>query len=257
MGTEIYGPQTDELDEFYTSMQSMSEAQANWLAQSLKEAQSGDGAKRLASIYNATINAATVAGRVDQWHSAWRRGVNVLTDLPWHDEWAVHGNAYAAGWDRVWENAAIAITFKDLISTEDFDALYGPWQMIMDSPIARGLHGVNVEAINTFVMQCRRITSDQITTLIETWEEYETESWFNAVTEVVSIMIADDTLDIWEGLCALGALAVYDAVDIDIEAHGALGAMKDRAAALVARLSISSQSYLELSQVWLNVMGGD
>ena len=80
-----------------------------------------DEAKRLAAARDAAWNAARVAARHAVWNAAWAAARGAATD-------AARDAARDAAWD-----AALALIVKDLITSEQFEILYGPWRSVMES----------------------------------------------------------------------------------------------------------------------------
>lgn len=63
-------------------------------------------------------------------NAAWGAARNAARDAAWSACDAAWNAAWAAAWNAAWE-AALALLTRDLISTEHFDLLYGPWREVM------------------------------------------------------------------------------------------------------------------------------
>lgn len=59
----------------------------------------------------------------DAWDAAWNAAWNAARN-------AARNAAWGAAWNAAWA-AALALLTRDLISTEHFDLLYGPWREVM------------------------------------------------------------------------------------------------------------------------------
>jgi hypothetical protein len=98
------------------------------------------GAARVAA-WDAAGNAARDAGRGAAWDAArgaaWDSARVAAWDAARNAAWvAARDAAGDAAWDSAWNaagDAALALTVKDLITPDQFDLLYGPWEKVMGS----------------------------------------------------------------------------------------------------------------------------
>jgi hypothetical protein len=95
------------------------------------------------------LAAAWAAARDAAWDAAWGETWNSARGAAWDAAWdsardAARGAAWEAArdsaWDSAWNaaggaagDAALALTVKDLITPDQFDLLYGPWEKVMGS----------------------------------------------------------------------------------------------------------------------------
>ncbi len=80
-----------------------------------------DEARRLTAARDAAWGAA--------WGAAWDAAWDAARDAAWGAAW---GAALSAARDAAW-SAAWALVVRDLITTVQFDALYGPWASVMEA----------------------------------------------------------------------------------------------------------------------------
>ena len=92
--------------------------------------------ERVALAWNATWNSARNAARDAAWYAAWDAARDAVRDATWNAAWdAARDAARDATWnaarDAAWDaarDAALELLVRDLITTEDYDALTRPWR---------------------------------------------------------------------------------------------------------------------------------
>ena len=92
-----------------------------------------DEAKRLAAARHVALDAAWYGA----WHGAWAAAWHAARDAAWDAAWdAARDAALDAPKDAARHaayHAALALIVKDLITSEQFEILYGPWASAMES----------------------------------------------------------------------------------------------------------------------------
>jgi hypothetical protein len=139
-----YGAQTTEIEALIERVKTVTPEQAEALSNVSRSEESSDAA------WDALWN----AGREDAWNEAWDSMREAIWDALWD---AMRATVWSAAlhtvrealWDEVWEEATemawvvtahdalVALLARDLITPDQFDRLYGPWQSVMDG---RQLH---------------------------------------------------------------------------------------------------------------------
>lgn len=97
-----------------------------------------DRAKRLTAAEVRKLRTAGYAARGSAWYAArdaaWYAARDAARHAARHAAWSAAGDA---AWDAAGDaagDAARALVVRDLITTEQFDILYGPWRAVMETP---------------------------------------------------------------------------------------------------------------------------
>jgi hypothetical protein len=94
-----------------------------------------DEVQKLNAAWGAARDAARGAAWDAAWNAAWDAAWGAARDAAWG---AARDAARGAAWDAArgaaWDvgDAVLAVVTRDIISTEQFDRLYGPWAKIID-----------------------------------------------------------------------------------------------------------------------------
>jgi hypothetical protein len=139
MSDQKYGPQTAEIKALIEQVKTVTPEQAEALSNVVRSEESWDAAWD--TLWDAR--------REDAWNDAW----DSMRETIWNALWdAMRATVWSAAlvavrealWDEVWEealemvwvviahDALLALLVRDLITPDQFDALYVPWSSVMD-----------------------------------------------------------------------------------------------------------------------------